>query len=90
MGALLSKEPVCLVGTYQDAVLYAGATDYVFELDDGTRFSIRWEHGGHPLPGTAALLGTATDGPAEPTPARIGMAHIICFDAGGPKIKLAD
>jgi len=90
MGNLLSKQPVCVVGTYQDAVLYAGATDYVFELDNGTRFSVREEHGGDPLPGADALLGTATDGPAEPTAARLGQAHAICFKAGGPTIELAD
>ena len=81
--ALLSHQSPCVVATYEDAVLHAGATDYVFALGEGTRITIRAEHGVARLSGSEALLGSATDGPAEPTPARLGHYHSICFDTDG-------
>jgi hypothetical protein len=87
VGAVLSKQSPCVVATYEDAVLYAGATDYVFALGEGTRITIRAEHGVAQISGSDALMGLATDGPAEPTPARLGRYHSICFDADGLSIK---
>jgi hypothetical protein len=68
----------CFEARYTDAVVYAGATDFVFELKSGERFSVRSSHESQPIPGSAPLLGDAHDGPAEAAAARLGKTHVLC------------
>ena len=78
----------CFKARYADAVVYAGATDFVFELASGERFSVRSSHEGILISGSTPLLGTAQDGPAEAATDRLGRIHLLCVAHDGIKIRL--
>jgi len=78
----------CFQARYADVVVYAGATDFVFELASGEKLSIRSSHDGIPVPGSTPLLGTAHDGPAEAATDRLGRIHLLCVANNGIKIRL--
>ena len=83
---------ICLDVTFSDAVVYAGSTDFVFNLDPdlGTRLILRSAHESENLVGSDALLGDAVDGPAEADPDRLGRLHRLCFEEGRVHIELAE
>ena len=79
---LVPRPPgACVAGlTLADVLLNAGSTDAVFTLPSGAVVTVRAEHG---TPDAAVLdrfLLPASDGPAEPDPARIGQDYRVCFD----------
>ena len=80
----------CFEARYADAVVYAGATDFVFELASGEKFSIRSSNDHSPVFGSAPLLGPAHEGPAEATTDRLGRIHFICVAHDGVKIRLSN
>jgi len=80
----------CFEASYADAVVYAGATDFVFELASGEKFSIRSSNDGSPISGSTPLLGPAHEGPAEATTDRLGRIHLVCVANDGVKIRLSD
>ena len=81
--ALRPAGATCFEARYADAVVYAGATDFVFKLKSGEQFSLRSSRDSKPIPGSAPLLGNARDGPAEPTPVRLGRIHLLCVANDG-------
>jgi hypothetical protein len=85
---VLRPGTTCFEARYTDAVVYAGATDFVFELKSGERFRLRNSHDSKPIPGSAPLLGRAQDGPAEPASARLGRMHLLCVAKDGITIHL--
>ena len=44
--ALRPEGAICFKARYADAVVYAGATDFVFELKSGEQVSLRSSHDG--------------------------------------------
>jgi hypothetical protein len=78
----------CLKARYADAVVYAGATDFVFELASGEKLSVRSSHEGIPISGSTPLLGTGHDGPAAAATDRLGRLHLLCVTKDGIKIRL--
>lgn len=83
-------QQACFEASYADAVVYAGATDFVFELASGEKLSIRSSNDSSPIFGSAPLLGPAHEGPAEATTDRLGRIHLICVANDGVKIRLSD
>ena len=80
----------CFEARYTDAVVYAGATDFVFELASGENLSIGSSNDGSPISGGTPLLGPAHEGPAEATTDRLGRIHLVCIANDGIKIRLSD
>ena len=80
----------CFEARYADVVVYAGATDFVFELASGETLSIRSSNDGSPISGSTPLLGPAHEGPAEATTDRLGRIHLVCIANDGIKIRLSD
>lgn len=86
--AMQAVRSTCFEARFADAVVYAGATDFVFELASGEKLSVRSSHEGIPISGTTPLLGTAQDGPAEAATDRLGRIHRLCVAHDGIKIRL--
>lgn len=73
----------CIRGAvYDDAVLHAGATDYVFVVSDGVSLTVRVTNDVSTEMGADALLTTGDDGPAEANAARLGQPHDLCQENG--------
>jgi hypothetical protein len=58
--------PNCFRARYADAVVYAGATDFVFELASGEKLSVRSSHEGIPISGSTPLRALGTMAPLKP------------------------
>ena len=86
--AMQALRTPCFKARYADAVVYAGATDFVFELASGEKLSVRSSHEGIPISGTNPLLGTEHDGPVEAAADRLGRIHRLCVAHDGIKIRL--
>ncbi len=70
----------CVAGlTFQDALLNAGSTDYVFTLPSGAVLTLRAEHGSPDASAFDGFLAPAADGPAEANSASIGNNYQLCF-----------
>lgn len=63
---------------YEDAVIYAGATDYVFRSENEVLISIRIPNEAPEIPGIIELLTRNLDGPAEPNENKIGEQFGLC------------
>ncbi len=74
---------------YEDAVLHAGSTDFVFVLAGGMSVTLRIANDAGSAVGADALLALQDDGPAEASPARLGLAHDLCQEDGAVRISLA-
>lgn len=77
----------CFEARYADAVIYAGATDFVFQLASGEQFNVRSSHEDRPVAGSTPLLGTARDAPAEAAADRLGRIHVLCIAHDGITIR---
>lgn len=86
--AMPAVRTACFKARYADAVVYAGATEFVFELASGEKLSVRSSHEDVPISGTIPLLGTGHDGPAEAATDRLGRIHLLCVASDGIKIRL--
>lgn len=67
---------------FDDAILYSGATDYLFSLEDGVSITVRIPTEQTTSSGADALMIKKTDGPAEPNPDRVQEPHDLCQSKG--------
>lgn len=76
----VSADATCLEVVLLDAVVYAGATDYVVETKNGTMISLRQsnEPGAPPIDVPPGLLADGPDGPPGPNPAQVGRPMDLC------------
>ncbi|MGI9418695.1 MAG: hypothetical protein ACR2RA_12750 [Geminicoccaceae bacterium] len=74
---------------YDDAILHAGSTDYVFLLESGVSLTLRMPNGESASAAADALIAVQEDGPAEASQERLGRAHDLCYDDGRVEISLS-
>lgn len=68
---------------FADAVIHAGATDYVFDLASGIAVSVRIENGSGEGGTFAGLVAPQDDGPALPAPEQLGRRFDLCRNGDG-------
>lgn len=102
IGGILALALVALVATkpfapdgcirnalYDDGILHAGSTDYVFLLNNDILLTLRIPNGESAAAGADALMAAQDDGPAEASPMRLGRAHDLCYGDGKMRISLS-
>lgn len=80
----------CVAGRYADAVIHAGATDYVFDTAGGAVLIVRIANEAPAAVGSAPLVARSGDGPAVPAPDRLGVRHLVCIEADGVRFALGE